>query len=104
VVGGADKYYTPFTALFIKDAILFENFMLDSKEISFTKDIFLSAFIEVYRKTGCKPLIVALEPTDIEGDEFWPCHPNGKTSSENQQMGYSQVRIQDLIENQKPTS
>jgi len=84
----ADKYYTPFFRLFVRDAILFENFMLDVKELSFTKDIFLPAFIQVFRETGHKPLVVALEPTEIEEDVFWLCHPSksksfveGKTSS-----------------------
>ena len=50
--------------------------MLDVKELSFTKEVFLPAFIEVIRITGVKPLIVALSPTDIEGDNFWMCHPH----------------------------
>ena len=73
---GAAGYYTNFLSLFIRHAILFENFLLDSREISFTKDIFLPAFINIYRITGLKPIIVALEPTHIEGDKFWVCYPN----------------------------
>ncbi len=73
--GNAKEYYTPFLGLFIKHGILFENFMLDERELDFTRDIFLPAFIEIYRTTGLKPLIVALEPTDIEGDNFWMFHP-----------------------------
>jgi hypothetical protein len=73
--GTANKYYESFISLFIKHGILFENFMLNEKEIGFTSEIFLPAFIEVYKKTGLKPLIVSLEPTDIEGDHFWMCHP-----------------------------
>lgn len=72
--GSAKEYYKNFLMLFVKDGILFENFMLDEKEISFTKEIFLPAFIDVWLKTGKKPIIVALEPTDIEGDKFWTCH------------------------------
>ncbi len=71
----AENYYTPFLSLFIKDGILFENFMLDTKELSFTRDIFLPAFFEVIRLTGKKPLIVALEQPDTETNEFWLCHP-----------------------------
>jgi hypothetical protein len=69
------KYYESVLRLCIKHSIIFENFMLDIKEASFTKDVFLPAFIKVYKETGCKPLIVALEPTEIEGDEFWMCYP-----------------------------
>lgn len=72
--GSAKEYYTNFITLFVKNGILFENFMLDEKELSFTTEVFLPAFIEVWQKTGKKPLIVALEPTDIEGDKFWICH------------------------------
>ena len=70
------EYYRAYLALFVKHGILFDNFMLDTKEISFTRDVFLPAFIEAYRTTGYKPLVVSLEPTDIEGDRFWMCHPH----------------------------
>lgn len=73
--GSAKEYYKNFLTLFVQNGILFENFMLDQKEMAFTRDVFLPAFIEVIRQTGHKPLIVALEPTDIEGDKFWLCYP-----------------------------
>lgn len=73
--GTAIDYYKAYLALFVYQGILFENIMLDTKELSFTRDIFLPAFIEIKRLTGFKPLIIALEPTDIETDEFWMCHP-----------------------------
>jgi hypothetical protein len=69
------RYYPKFIALFLCHGILFENFFLDRKELEFTKDIFLPAFIEVFKKFGVKPLIVALEPTQLEGDDFWLDHP-----------------------------
>lgn len=72
--------YPHFLALFLKHGILFENFLLDVKEYNFTKDIFLPAFLNVFKKTGLKPLIVALEPTQIEGDRFWSCYPNNLES------------------------
>ncbi len=71
----AKNYYKNFLKLFLKHGILLENFMLDEKEIGFTKEIVLPALIEIYEETGEKALIVALEPTDIEGAEFWMCHP-----------------------------
>lgn len=73
--GNAKEYYRHFLTLFLQNGILFENFMLDEKEMTFTKEVFLTAFIAVYEQTGYKPLIVALAPTDIEGDHFWMCHP-----------------------------
>lgn len=74
--GSAKEYYIKFLALFIQNGILFENFMLDEKEREFTKTVFLPAFISVWELTGVKPLIVALEPTEIEGDNFWVCYPS----------------------------
>ncbi|MEN9647421.1 MAG: hypothetical protein RLY57_225 [Candidatus Parcubacteria bacterium] len=73
--GRAKEYYKSFFEIITTHGILFENFMINEKEIEFTKNVVLPAFIEVYEKTGKKPLIVALEPTDIEGDDFWMCHP-----------------------------
>jgi len=73
--GNAKDYYKPFISLFVKHAILFENFALDGTELQFIKDVFLPAFFEVWENTGVKPLIVALSPTEIEGDIFWVCHP-----------------------------
>lgn len=69
------KYYPKFLALFIYHGILFENFMLDQKEFEFTKNIFLPAFLEIQEYFGVRPLIVALEPTGIEDDEFWLSYP-----------------------------
>lgn len=75
-VGGEAKYYyTYFLALFVSQGILFENFMLNEEEEWFTKNVFWPAFIEVEKHFGIKPIIVALEPTSIEGDKFWNCHP-----------------------------
>ncbi len=73
--GCAKEYYKMFFYLFIKHGILFENFLLDAEEEEFSRHIFLPALIETRERTGVKPLIVALEPTDIEGDVFWMCHP-----------------------------
>lgn len=71
----AQEYYKSFFLLFIRHGILFENMMLDSKEKVFAEKVFLPAFISVYKALGVKPLIFALEPTDIEGDHFWTCYP-----------------------------
>lgn len=72
----AADYYSAFFTLFITHGILFENMMLDEKEYSFAKDVFVPSFLSVLEKFGVKPLIVALEPTDIEGDKFWMCYPS----------------------------
>lgn len=74
--GNAGEYYKHFLKLFLSKALLFENFMLSPKELSFTREVFLPAFIEICAEVGQKPLIIALEPTDIEGDNFWISQPH----------------------------
>lgn len=74
--GSAKNYYKQIMYWFIQHAILFENFMHgETKETTFTKDIFLPAFMEAYEKLGLKPLIVNLLPTTIENEKFWLSHP-----------------------------
>jgi hypothetical protein len=72
----AKEYYKPFFTLFLKHGILFENFLLNGDELEFTKKVILPIILEIIKETGVKPLIVALEPTDIEGDKFWLSHPS----------------------------
>lgn len=71
----AKDYYVPFLSLFVRDGILFENFMVDGKEEGFTKEVILPALLAVEEATGKRPLIVPLEPTHIEGDKFWLSYP-----------------------------
>jgi hypothetical protein len=76
----AHNYYKSFLTLFLKDALLFENFFIDSsqKEFSFNRDIILPAFKEICEESGVRPLIVALEPTHMECDPFWNAHPESR--------------------------
>ncbi len=69
----AEEYYVNFLKLFIVHGILFENFMLNKEEREFTENIFYPSYKKVCKEYGLKPVIVALEPTEIEGDEFWMC-------------------------------
>ena len=73
--GNPTEYYEKFLALFIRHGILFENFLLDETEIEFTKKIILTSIINISKKFGLKPLIVALESPEMENDNFWYCHP-----------------------------
>jgi hypothetical protein len=58
------------------NAVLFENFSLnDEKELAFTKNIFLPAFIWIYETFKVKPLIVSFLPIDTESDKLWVAHP-----------------------------
>lgn len=77
----AKEYYAAFFALFLTDAILFENFMLEEKEFPFTRDVILPAFKRIHEETGKKPLVVALEPTHMESDQFWLSHPIHRKAS-----------------------
>jgi hypothetical protein len=74
----AGKYYNQLLSLFICYGVLLENFMLNDDEFKFTADVFLPAYNNVYKIFGIKPIIVALEPTNIESNEFWLCQ-NPKT-------------------------
>lgn len=71
----AKKWYKKFLTLFLTRGALFENFMTSDKDLKLTRDAVLPAIMEIERECGYKPLIVALEPTSIEGDAFWHSYP-----------------------------
>ena len=79
----AKEYYKFFFLIFIKHGILLENFLLTGKELEFTKEVILPALFEIERDLGLRPLIVALEPTDIEDSKFWLAHPHEHISVAN---------------------
>lgn len=89
------EFYKRFLALFIKNGILFENFLLDYKEIDFTRKIILPAFFDVMLEFNLKPLIVALEPTEIEGNDFWLFHPWSNETHVRQQS--EQYKAKDIV-------
>ena len=68
------EYYINFFRLFLVNGILFENYMLDEKEDWFTKNIVLPALLKIEEEIGVKPLIVNVQPTQIEGQPFWTYH------------------------------
>ncbi len=69
--GSARIYYEKYLSLFIRNGILFENFILNGEELSFVRDVFLPAFIKAWKVTGEKPIIVALLPIETQEDRFW---------------------------------
>lgn len=71
----AKEYYKIFLSLFLKQGILFENFLLKDAERTFTKEVVLPAIIEIMAKTGLKPMIVILDPVETETEYFWQAHP-----------------------------
>lgn len=79
--GRAKDYYDKLMLLFVQNTILFDNFILeDAYERRFIKEIFLPAFIRAWILTKLKPLVVSLEPTDMERDEFWTSYPENIVS------------------------
>jgi len=71
-----EKFYSKFLALFIRNGILFENFLLNKDESEFTEKIVLKSFQELQNKLGVKPLIVHLLPHGNEDDKCWLCYPS----------------------------
>ncbi|MFA6050365.1 MAG: hypothetical protein WC761_04180 [Candidatus Paceibacterota bacterium] len=71
------EYYKHVFTLFLVHGILFENFLIENEtEAQFVREVFLPAFMEIVRETGRKPLIVALDPTEMEGHDFWMYYPH----------------------------
>lgn len=71
----AREYYTDFLSLFVRHAILFENFLLTPHEKPFTNEIVLPAFEAAHARNGLRPLICRLDPPDAEGDPYWLQYP-----------------------------
>jgi hypothetical protein len=65
------NYYTNFFILLTCYGILFENFLLHDTEGEFSRNIVLPAIEKAMNLTGLKPLIVPMEPIDMEVDEHW---------------------------------
>lgn len=66
-------FYKNFFLLITCYGILFENFLWskDNSESKFTRDVILPALEEVINLTGVKPIIVPIDPFDMEMDSFW---------------------------------
>jgi hypothetical protein len=71
----AAEYYPSFLAIFIRNGVLFENFLSDEVEGKFTYNIVLPAFKKVEILFGIKPLIVSLAPVNEASNEYWWCYP-----------------------------
>ncbi len=74
--GKAENYYIGILSLALQHSILFENFLFSGREAKLTQFVVLPTILKIYRDTGIKPLIVALEPTDVEEDLFWFSYPH----------------------------
>ena len=71
----AESYYEQLLTFFIRDGILFENFMPYRSESAFTKSIVVPAFKKLKNLYGVEPLIVRLAPEKEEMRQFWDAYP-----------------------------
>jgi hypothetical protein len=71
----AEAYYAQLLAFFVRDGILFENFMPLRSESAFTKSIIVPAFEKIKNQYGVNPLIVRLLPENEEMRQFWDSYP-----------------------------
>lgn len=62
-------------AFYIRNGILFENYLLTGKEKKFTEEVLLPAFEYVWKKFGVKPLIVPIIPQSEAAQKHWWCYP-----------------------------
>ncbi len=73
--GKATSYYTRFLSLFLKNSILFENYLLNKEEFHFMEKIFLPALLAIKKESHYTPLMVELVPEKNEDDIFWLSYP-----------------------------
>lgn len=71
----AEHYYEELLTLFIRDGIMFENFMPLRSESAFTKSIIAPAFEKLKAKYEMEPLIVRLLPENEDTRQFWDAYP-----------------------------
>jgi len=71
----AELYYEQLLTFFIRDGILFENFMPLRSESAFTKTIVMPAFEKLEKQYGIKPLVVRLLLENEEMCKFWDSYP-----------------------------
>lgn len=72
----AIEYYPYFLSIFIRNGVLFENFLLDDEvEGKFTHDVVLPAFRKAEILFGIKPLIIPAIPREKINDQYWWCYP-----------------------------
>lgn len=71
----ARAHYEGVLPLFIRDAILFENYLTVDYEKTFVQNTVIPAFASVMNRLGQKPLIVRLLPQENEQDLRWDAYP-----------------------------
>ena len=73
-----EEFYVFFLAFFIRNGVLFENFLLNKEEKYLTENVILPALKVVKNIFGFKPLVVRLLPKESEDDLYWYSYPKNK--------------------------
>ncbi len=71
----AIEVYKYLFSLTISDGILLENFLLPTEE-EFIENVIFPAYKEIWEKYGKKPLIVPMEPLDLNDHDFSLYYPS----------------------------
>jgi hypothetical protein len=75
--GNLLEHYKRFLALFIRDGILFEDYIAEDKdERQFILKVLRPAFSFIEKKFGVRPLIANLATTSAESGTFWYSYPS----------------------------
>lgn len=70
------KFYIYLLSLFVRNAVLFENYLDSGEEGELFRKIVLPSFRKVEEIFGCKPLIVQLLPEESEKNPHWYSYDN----------------------------
>jgi hypothetical protein len=73
--GSADFFYSHFFVLFLRNSILFENFLNKDKYQEFNKRVVIPSFEKIQNIFGIKPLVVPTVPFEIECDPYLWYYP-----------------------------
>lgn len=71
---GSD-FYASYLALFISFGVLFENFLLEDKQL--IEEMFMPAYEKLQKEFGLAPIVVPLSSFEREYDEYWRYYSGG---------------------------
>ncbi|MEK7462310.1 MAG: hypothetical protein AAB618_01940 [Patescibacteria group bacterium] len=72
----ASRYYEALMTLFLRDAVLCENFVTSSTEEDFFTKVARPSFKKVCETYGLDPLVIRIIPKEEEKRIYWDCYPN----------------------------
>lgn len=71
----AKEYYPYILALYIRNGVLFENYIANKHEQKFLDEVLFPAFEIIEKEFGLKPLIVTIAPQNEADNKYWWCYP-----------------------------